>query len=338
MDSILQSRVAALTVAFFLVSPVTLGDRVLAQKERVQVDPKLSVYKPLPGVTGGTIKTVGSETMSNMMSFWTQEFKKFYAGVETEVDAKGSGNAFPALIFGQANIGMMSRPPNRSEIADFKKRYGYVPLVLPTSVDMLAIWVHKENPIERMTFEELDAIYSSTRKLGAQERATSWRSFSGTGAFASKPIVCFGRNAVSGTYGFFKDKVLRKGDYGAWVNELGGSSSVTQSVGADMGAIGYSGIGFHNASVKAIKVSKTKDSKAYAPIPKHAYDGTYPLTRFLYIVLNRDPRASLDATTLEFLKFIYSQQGQKQVVKDGYIPLPADVAAKALSMIASPAR
>lgn len=321
--------------AVILCCSITLASHssILAQLESVRVDDQLPDYVPVAGISGGSLKSVGSETMNNMMSFWIEEFRSIYTGINAEVDAKGSSNAFPALIAGQANFGLMSRSPKKIEITDFKKRYGYEPTVLPTSIDMLAVYVHRDNPIEGLSFPELDAIFSSTRKRGSRGRAVQWKEFVEDPNFSSQPITCYGRNAASGTYGYFKDFVLGKGDYGPWVNELSGSSSVAQSVGNNPGAIGYSGIGFRTANVKVISVALERGGNMVAPIPKSAYNGDYPLSRFLYVVLNRDPRKTLDPTRTEFLKFIFSKQGQEQVVRDGYIPISAKMADQILHSI-----
>lgn len=256
-----------------------------------------------------------------MMSHWAEEFQAIYPAVQIEVDAKGSSNAFPALIAGQATLGMMSRVPKKAEIAEFKKRFGYAPTILPAAIDMVTVWVHKDNPIEGLSLSDLDAIFSNTRKRGSAQRIHYWKDFIENDNFARRPIVCFGRNAASGTYGYFKDVVLSRGDYGPWVNELGGSSLVTQSVGSFPGAIGYSGIGFSNGSTKSLKLSSRQGGKLVFPSPENALNGSYPLSRFLFLVVNSDPLQEIDPVVREFLKFVSSRQGQLQVARDGNVPL-----------------
>ena len=289
----------------------------------VEVDNRLENYRPAAGLRSQTMKAIGSETMGRMMSHWAEEFQAIYPAVQIEIDAKGSSNAFPALIAGQANLGMMSRAPKKAEIAEFKKRFGYSPTVLPAAIDMVTVWVHKDNPIEGLSLSDLDAIFSNTRKRGSAQRILYWNDFTEDDNFARRPIVCFGRNAASGTYGYFKDLVLSRGDYGPWVNELGGSSLVTQSVGSSPGAIGYSGIGFRNGSTKPLKLSSRQGGKLVSPSPENALDGSYPLSRFLFLVVNSDPRQEIDPAVREFLKFVSSRQGQLQVARDGNVPLDA---------------
>lgn len=298
---------------------------------QVEVDPNLPDYRPVPGIAGGNLKSVGSDTMNNMMALWTEGFKGMYAGIKPEVDGKGSSNAIPALIAGQAAFGPMSREPKKSEIAEFKTKFGYEPTILPTSIDMLAVYVNKDNPIEGLTFSQIDAIFSSTRSQGASGRVGKWNTLVKGGPVSSLAITCYGRNAASGTYGYFKDVVLGKGDYGDWVAELPGSSAVVQSVGENKGGIGYSGIGYKTDGVRAIKVAA--DGELVEPKPENAYNGEYPLSRFLYLSVNYDPRKPLDPMRTEFLKYVFSKQGQMQVVKDGYLPISAEMAAEVLASV-----
>lgn len=297
------------------------------------VDPDLPDYQRTTGIAGGSLKSVGSDTMNNLMSLWTEEFKKFYPGVKIEVDGKGSSNALPALTEGQATFGPMSREAKESEIKAFQNKYGYPPVLLPTGIDLLAVYVNKDNPLEGLSFPELDAIFSSTRKLGAKQRAARWGEFIHEGPLSRMQITCYGRNAASGTYGYFKEVVLSQGDYGQWVNELPGSAGVVQSVGSNQAGIGYSGIGYRTADVKALKLSVKAGGELIAPLPENAYNGEYPLARFLYVAVNHDPRKRLDPMQAEFLKYVFSKQGQQQVVKDGYLPLPAEMAQEFLSSV-----
>ncbi|MCC6511404.1 MAG: phosphate ABC transporter substrate-binding protein [Pirellulaceae bacterium] len=303
------------------------GSTAIAQ----QIDPKLPDYKKVSGVSG-TLKSVGSDTMNNLVSLWAGEFKKMYPGVKTEIDGKGSSNAIPALVAGTATFGPMSRDAKGSELSSFEAKFGYKPLLLPTSIDMLAVYVHRNNPLESLTFAQIDSIFSSTRKQGSKEQSKTWGQLGATGEAANKSITCYGRNAASGTYGYFKEKVLGDGDYGVWVSELPGSSAVVQAVGENPFGIGYSGIGYSTANVKplAIDNGNNKIVKAEAAA---AMDGTYPLARFLYIAVNHDSRKKLDPLRAEFLRFIFSKQGQTQVVKDGYLPVTAITARKALSSV-----
>lgn len=329
MSFSIRHAVLMMTALFCLAfQPVSA---VFAQQQDVKLDPKLPDYKKVAGVSG-TLKSVGSDTMNNLVSLWAGEFKKLYPGVKTEIDGKGSSNAIPALVAGTATFGPMSRDAKSSEVSSFEAKYKYAPTLLPTSIDMLAVYVNRNNPLESLTFSQVDSIFSSTRKQGAKEQAKTWGQVGGLGAAASQNVTCYGRNAASGTYGYFKEKVLADGDYGVWVSELPGSSAVVQAVGENEFGIGYSGIGYSTANVKALAIDKG-DGKAVKAEAANAYDGSYPLARFLYIAVNYDSRKKLDPLRAEFIRFIYSKQGQTQVVKDGYLPVTASTAEKALKSV-----
>lgn len=298
----------------------------------VDVDPQLASYKPVPGVSG-SIKSVGSDTMNNLMTLWSEGFRKFYPSVRVEIEGKGSSTAPPALISGTATFGPMSRQMKPQEVDKFEKRFGYKPVLLGTSIDMLAVYVNKDNPIEGLSLPQVDAIFSSTRKLGAERNITSWGALGLTGKFSNSPISLYGRNSASGTYGYFKKNVLGEGDYKSSVKEQPGSSAVVQGVGEDLNGIGYSGIGYKTANVRAISLAK-KDGGAPVPAsPEYAYSGQYPLSRFLWLSVNRRPGKALDPLRREFIKYVFSQQGQKDVLKDGYFPVNAAIAKDALAKV-----
>jgi phosphate transport system substrate-binding protein len=315
---------------FIFITLVSIGSWAQAQ---IEIDSKLPDYVPVSGIAGGNLKTVGSDTMNNMVGLWTEEFKKIYPGVKPEVDGKGSSNAIPALTNGQASFGPMSREPKKAEIADFKSKFGYEPTIVGASIDMLAVYVNKDNPVDGLSFPQIDAIFSTTRKLGERRRVTKWGAFVSKGPLVDQSVTCYGRNAASGTYGYFKEVLLADGDFGAWVNELPGSSSVVQSVGKNANGIGYSGIGYRTADVKALSLAVEQGGEMIPPTPENAYAGDYPLARFLYLAVNYDERIGLDPLRREFLKYIFSKQGQQQVVKDGYLPVTAEMAREALQSV-----
>lgn len=296
------------------------------------IDSKLPTYKKVPGVSG-TIKSVGSDTMNNLMALWAEGFKKFYPDVKVEIEGKGSATAPPALIEGTATFGPMSREMKADEIDAFEKKYGYKPSMLPTSVDMLAVYVNKDNPIKSLSLPEVDAIFSKTRKLGNSGDVLKWGQLGLDGEFQDAAISMYGRNAASGTYAYFKEHTLGKGDFKDSVKEQPGSSAVVQGVGAEKFAIGYSGIGYKTSDVRALPLSAKKGGKVIPAEPKYAYTGEYPLARHLLLAMNVKPNQKLDPLRREFVKYILSKQGQEAVVKDGYYPLPAATAEKALKMV-----
>jgi len=309
-----------------LAATLVMGGLCFAQ---VTVDPALPDYKPRQGVSGN-IKSVGSDTMNNLMTLWAEGFRKFYPNVQIEIEGKGSSTAPPALIAGTAQFGPMSRAMKSAEIDQFEAKFGYKPIALPTALDMLAVYVHKDNPIQGLTLQQVDAIFSKTRKGGYPTDIRTWGQAGLTGAWASRPISLYGRNSASGTYGYFKEHALFNGDYKDEVKEQPGSSSVVQGVASDRYAIGYSGIGYKTADVRAIPLALEANSPMVPADPTHAYTGDYPLARFLYLYVNYKPGTQLDPLRAEFVRFVFSKQGQAEVVKDGYFPVTAAIAKKAL--------
>jgi len=303
---------------------------------QVKVDEKLPAYTPVEGVSG-SIKSVGSDTLNNLMTLWAEGFKKMYPNVQIEIEGKGSSTAPPALIAGTATFGPMSREMKQAETDEFEKKYGYKPVGLPTSIDMLAVYVNKDNPVKGLSLAQVDAIFSKTRKRGAAADIVNWGQAGLAGDWATLPISLYGRNAASGTYGYFKEHTLAKGDYKDSVKEQPGSSAVVQGVASDKGGIGYSGIGYKTADVRAVPLAAADGAEFVAAEAEHAYTGDYPLARPLLVYVNAKPGAPLDPLRREFVRYIFSKQGQTDVVKDGYFPIPADMAKKALESVGIPA-
>ncbi len=294
---------------------------------QIEVDSAIPEYSSTAGVSG-SLKSVGSDTMNNEMTLWAEGFRKFYANVKIEIEGKGSSTAPPALTEGTAHFGPMSREMKAQEIDMFEKRHGYKPTEIRTSIDMLAVYVHKDNPIECLTLQQVDAIFSKTRRGGAGKDIRTWGDLGLTGEWADKPISLYGRNSASGTYGFFKEMALFKGDYKDSVKEQPGSSSVVQGVASDRYGIGYSGMGYKTADVHVVPIATSAGGSCVDVNAENAYKGTYPLARFLYLYVNKKPGDSLDPLRREFARYVLSRQGQEAVVKDGYLPLPAKLIAE----------
>jgi phosphate transport system substrate-binding protein len=285
------------------------------------VDAGIPAYQKTSGISGN-LSSVGSDTLANLMTFWAEDFKKQYPNVNIQIQAAGSSTAPPALTQGTSNFGPMSRSMKDNEIADFEKKYGYKPTAVPVAVDALAVFVHKDNPIKGLSMPMVDAIFSNTRKCGFEKEVKKWGDAGLTGPWAGRDFQLFGRNSVSGTYGYFKEHALCKGDFKTNVNEQPGSASVVQSVSNSINGIGYSGIGYVTSGVKAVPL-KNDNGEFVQPTPKNALSGKYPLARYLYVYVNKNPKKPLSPLEAEFVKLVLSQQGQAIVEKDGYIPLPA---------------
>ena len=311
------------------VLAVSLGTSALADPK---VDAGLSDYQRASGVAGN-LSSVGSDTLANLMTLWAEEYKREYPNVNIQIQAAGSSTAPPALTEGTSNFGPMSRKMKDKEVAAFEKRYGYKPTRIRVAIDALAVFANKDNPIKGMTIPQVDAVFSSTRKCGMADDITKWGALGLEGAWKGRAIQLYGRNSVSGTYGYFKKKAMCKGDYKNNVNEQPGSASVVQSVSSSLNGIGYSGIGYKTSGVRAVPLAKSAGKPFVEATPDNAIKGRYPLARFLYIYVNKHPNKPLTPLESEFLKMVLSKVGQKVVVKDGYIPLPAKVAKQELAKL-----
>ncbi len=292
------------------------------------VDAALPDYQKQSGISGN-LSSVGSDTLANLMTLWAEEFKREYPNVNIQIQAAGSSTAPPALTEGTSNFGPMSRKMKDKEDAAFEAKYGYKATPIRVAIDALAVYVHKDNPIEGLTIPQVDAIFSATRKCGYSEDITSWNQLGGD----LGNIQIYGRNSVSGTYGYFKKKALCKGDYKDSVNEQPGSASVVQGVTKSLNGVGYSGIGYKTSGVKAVSLTKKEGAPFIAATKANAANGTYPLSRYLYVYINKAPNKPLAPIDREFIKMIMSKVGQRVVVKDGYVPLPASVVEKELAKL-----
>ncbi|MGQ0554172.1 MAG: PstS family phosphate ABC transporter substrate-binding protein [Planctomycetota bacterium] len=320
----LASFAAAACLSGFLASSLAA--------QAVQVDRAIPEYKPVQGVSGN-LKSIGSDSMNNEMTLWGEGFKGLYPNVKIEIEGKGSSTAPPALISGTSHFGPMSREMKSDEIDKFEKQFGHKPVGLPTSIDMLAVYVHKDNPIAGLTLQQVDAIFSKTRKGGLSSDIRTWGDLGLTGEWANKPISLYGRNSASGTYGYFKENALFKGDYKDEVKEQPGSSSVVQGVASDKYGIGYSGIGYKTADVRPVPLAAQAGEAFVEATPDNGYSGDYPLARYLLLYLNHKPGTQLDPLRREFVRYVFSKQGQSEVVKDGYLPVPAKIATEALRQV-----
>jgi len=296
------------------------------------IDPDLPEYNKMSGVSGNII-SVGSDTLANLMTLWAEEFKRFYPNVSVQIQAAGSSTAPPALAESTANMGPMSRKMKAGEIAAFERKFGYKPTAIGVAIDALAVYVHKDNPLESMTLQQVDAVFSATRKCGYPEDISTWGQLGLTGGWSTRPIQLYGRNSVSGTYGYFKEEALCKGDFKNTVNEQPGSASVVQGVSSSLNSVGYSGVGYKTSGIKALSLAVRPGGEFVEPSTSNALSGKYPLSRFLYVYVNKQPNKPLPPLETEFIRMIMSRAGQMVVVKDGYIPLPAAVVERQLQLI-----
>jgi phosphate transport system substrate-binding protein len=313
----MSSKRLALTAALMLAAGTAFA----------QVDPALPDYQRASGVSGNAT-SIGSDTLNNLMTLWLEEFRRFYPNVNIEIQGAGSSTAPPAVTEGTAQFGPMSRAMRQSEIDAFEQRHGYPPMAVPVAIDLLAVYVNRDNPIEGMTIPQVDAVFSVGRRCGHDRDITRWGDLGLTGTWANRDFALYSRNAVSGTYGFFKDNALCGGDFKPTINEQPGSSSVVQGVTESINGIGYSGIGYITSGVRAIPLAAEANGKHFEPNAENAMSGDYPLARYLYIYVNSHPNRGLGPIEREFLKMVLSKQGQEVVHRDGFVPLPEVAAAR----------
>lgn len=319
-------------VALALTGVMFLAAGTAALAEKIEVDPKLSDYVKVEGVVGN-LNSIGSDTLNNLMAMWSEAFRKKYPNVNIQIEGKGSSTAPPALIEGTSQLGPMSRKMKSKEIEAFEAKYGFKPTAIGVALDSLAVYVNKDNPVDALSLQEVDAIFSKNRKGGYANDIVTWGQAGLDGGWASRPISLYGRNSASGTYGYFKKHALFKGDYKDTVKEQPGSASVVLGVTEDMAGIGYSGIGYKTSGVKAIALSKKQGETAYEPSYQNVLEGKYPLGRLLYIYVVKQPGKPLPKMIEEFLKFVLSKEGQQIVIKDGYLPLTEAAAQKQLALL-----
>jgi len=324
----IRSSLCCLALLWALVSssPSAFAD------DAIVLDPALKSYVKVSGVSGN-VNSIGSDTLNNLMTLWAEGFRKQYPNVKIQIEGKGSSTAPPALIEGTAQLGPMSRAMKNTEVDAFERKFRYKPTVFPVAIDALAVYVNKDNPIKGLTLAQVDAIFSKSRRWGHNENIQLWKQAGWDGESGNSAISMYGRNSASGTYGFFKEHALKNGDFKDEVKEQPGSASVVQSVSEDQAGIGYSGIGYLTSNVRAVPLGEKEGMPFKEATQQNADNGSYPLWRHLYIYVNKAPNKPLDPIVGEFIKFIYSKDGQKVVVKDGFFPLKADMIEKELKKL-----
>ncbi|HAS8346999.1 TPA: phosphate ABC transporter substrate-binding protein PstS family protein [Vibrio vulnificus] len=295
------------------------------------LDTPLQPYKKIPGVSGNLL-SVGSDTLAGMTTLWVEEFKALYPNINAQVQASGSSTAPPALTEQTAQFGPMSRPMRLREVEAFERTHGYKPTALRVAIDAIGIFVHQDNPVQGLNFPQLDAIFSATLRCGAEDFVSTWAQLGIDAEWAKRNFQLFGRNSVSGTYGYFKKHALCGGDFKSQVNEQPGSASVVQSVASTLSGIGYSGVGYRVAGVRLLPIAKQGNEFVY-PSRENILTGDYPLSRYLYVYVNKHPSKALSPIEAEFIKFIYSAQGQALVEKDGYVSITKEFAKQELAKV-----
>jgi phosphate transport system substrate-binding protein len=260
-----------------------------------------------------SIQNIGSDTMSHLAQAWAEEYAKVDPAISVEVSGGGSGVGIAALINGTAEIANSSRKLEPKEIEEARK-HGKDPKEFLVGFDGLAVYVHKDNPLETISVEELGEIYKEGGKI------TKWSELGVTlPGGKGDDIIRVSRQNNSGTYAYFREIVIGKqGDFRGGSMDMNGSKDVVELVGKTPGSIGYSGLGYANPTVKIVKVSKKKGEPGVLPSIATVLDKSYPISRpmFMYTPGEPSPQAK------KYLDWIHSEAGQKIVEATGYVPLP----------------
>lgn len=261
-----------------------------------------------------TIQNKGSDTMVNLAQSWAEEYKKVAPAVDVEVSGGGSGVGIASLIKGTVDIANSSRDMKPEEIEQAKKNTGKQPKEFIVGYDALAVYVHKDNPIEQITDEQLAQIY------GEGGNITKWSQLGVTMPAGNDDIIRVSRQSSSGTYEFFREHVLQKKDFKLGSRDMNGSKEVVELCASTVGAIGYSGMGYNEPDkVKMLKVAAKAGDPFYPPTVENVLNKSYPQARSLLIYTLGEPEGEVK----NYIDWIFSPAGQKIVEESGYVPLPA---------------
>lgn len=296
------------------------------------LDPALPGYRPINALQG-EITLVGSNTMSDVAAMWVDRFTCFYPDVKINIVVKGAENAMPAVMNGEATIGMLSREANAQEIEDFTKKLGHAPKLLVPSLERIAIFVHKDNPLNEVTLAQLDAIFSQTLKRGEAREFKSWGDLGVKGSLAAQPIALQGRSDTTGSQVFLKTLILQGGEFRTGITKNEDNMKLVKAIASDPAAIGFAGETYQYPGTKTLSISWKAGEPAYAIDSEADAHGTYPLVRPLQFVVNQAPDKALGDVEREFLRYVFSAMGQEDVVKAGFHPISARPAHTALGAV-----
>ena len=275
----------------------------------------------------GTLGIVGSDTMADLVLRWGEQLSERHPGIRLQLQTGGSATAATALAAGTTRLGPMSRPMHETERQAFEARHGYAVLEVEVARDALAVVVHRHHPLESLTLETLDAIFSTTRRCGGVEAVTRWEQLDIDGSSTIDEvggrIELHGRNPASGSHGLFRQRALCDGEYHPRLNEHPGAAAVVAAVTESREAIGYAGLNHLTPGVKPLAL-EGHEGKRVAPGAEQVRQGTYPLSRSLLLYVNLPPGAALEGPERALLELIFSPEGQRTVAALGFVTLSAE--------------
>jgi len=305
------------------------------------LDPTLPAYQPRKdSKLSGNFKGGSSDVLPGLVKLWIDGFKKYYPNVNIDVQPPYAGSlGAKELVKGNLDFVFVSRELKPDDITDFKVKFGYDPLSVPISggsyrhygfLDAVGFFISKDNPLEKISFDQLDAILSSTHHRGGQP-ITTWGQLGLTGEWADKPIHVYGIKPWNGFEEFIRQRVLSSDDKrGEWRDDIHFDPVVfpiAQHVAGDRYGIGYSGLAYIDAGVKMLPLGQSRNGPFYAPTYENVARASYPLSRLLYFNTNKAPGKPLNPALEEFLRFILSKEGQQIVLNQAlYLPLRSEQA------------
>lgn len=320
---------------FALIFTLTFASNALlpaATSEVPLLDPNLPYYRPVEKLSG-QLKLGGSNTMSHVATVWINSFATFYPEVKVVVDVNGSRDAVDSVQAGETDIGLLSRTISQEEIAAFQKKLGYPPIVLTPCLERTAIYVNKNNPIKGLTITQLDAMFGTECKRGAKEPCRNWGQLGLTDKWAKTPITVHGRTFDTGSQVFLQEAVMLGSPMREDVVSHKSNIEIVEAVAKDQGGIGFGGLSYATPDVKAVPLALFEGQDFVAIDSPEADQGLYPLVRRLQLVVKHDPKQELDPVQREFIKYVFSQMGQEDVIKAGFQAIPARPARVALDAV-----
>lgn len=330
------ARPEVMMIGAALAGVLTLATSADAQVKPA-LDPKIGSYQ-FVGALAGTLAIAGSDTMHPLIDSWASDLKQLYPGITIKVDATGSEQGLSRLLEGKGQIAAMSRRMTAPEIVEFKREFGYEPTEVTVAIDALAVFVHKDNPIEGLTLAELDAIFSKDRRRGLKYPIQTWGDVMLDGEWTDAPIHQYGRNQQSGTATFFREHVLNGAPLTSSMTVCAGAASVVVELMKDRFGIGFSGIGYRTSGVRPVPLAAIQGGRYVEPSIETAMNGSYPLRRPLYLYINKAPKSAAPPLVAEFVKFALSAQGQQTVIAQGYYPLTVPEIQRLMAAWTVPAR
>lgn len=330
MTSTFNPRVLALCLAAGL--PFTSQLAAQSYQVRAKVSETLPRYQPSITIKG-PVDIPCTDTLQDVGDEWRRGFRKYHPESNPIFRLQLSGEAAKQLIDGTAPLVILARELTAAEMKAFRDKYGYMPMRMPVGMDANVVFVNKSNPLASITMEQLDAIYSRSRKGGAKEPATTWGDLSVRGELAKRRIDAFSRGEGSAVRSSFQAMALQNGEFREGIQQREDYESLTEAVTMDAAGIGYGPLICWNNSVKILPVVPYDGTDPRYPTQEMVTTSRYPMTRLFYAYLNRAPGATVPPPINELVHLILTQEGQNEVADAGLLPAPVEYLTIALKRL-----